>query len=186
MPLRIIGKQTSPTASFLYRQLQIMPHKRFKLYYLYHALTPVQLSSQFPWRAPAQFSSIIPGVGRGCHRGWRGYLHEGNGATPEETHLWKGPLGRCNRRVQRNWEENFQRLKHTSGGANKVSFNTWRCLKLSWLPRRLGFPTSGKESRTLPYAHVLDLADWGHIKPHIDSSRVRFRSVRNLWLWTAS
>ena len=37
--------------------------------------------------------------------------------------------------------------------------------------KRLGFPTSGKESRTLPYAHVLDLADWGHIKPHIDSSR---------------
>jgi len=35
----------------------------------------------------------------------------------------------------------------------------------------LGFPKNGKESRTLPYAHVLDLADWGHIKPHIDSSR---------------
>ena len=38
--------------------------------------------------------------------------------------------------------------------------------------RRLGFPEEGKEGRTLPYTHVLDLAATGHIKPHIDSSRV--------------
>jgi len=33
------------------------------------------------------------------------------------------------------------------------------------------FPSSGKESLTLPYTHVLDLADYGHIKPHVDSVR---------------
>ena len=38
--------------------------------------------------------------------------------------------------------------------------------------KRLGFPAEGKESKTLPYTHVLDLADWGHIKAHTDSSRV--------------
>ena len=48
-------------------------------------------------------------------------------------------------------------------------------------PRDLGFPKSGKESRTLPYAHVLDLADWGHIKPHIDSSRVSFHFMDILY-----
>ena len=30
------------------------------------------------------------------------------------------------------------------------------------------------DSKILPYVHVLDLAEDGHIKPHIDSSRVRY------------
>lgn len=33
------------------------------------------------------------------------------------------------------------------------------------------FPSEGKDSKTLPYTHVLDLAETGFIKPHIDSSR---------------
>jgi len=33
------------------------------------------------------------------------------------------------------------------------------------------FPSKGKESKTLPYTHILDLAETGFIKPHIDSSR---------------
>jgi len=33
------------------------------------------------------------------------------------------------------------------------------------------FPSDGKESKTLPYTHVLDLAETGFIKPHVDSSR---------------
>ena len=36
----------------------------------------------------------------------------------------------------------------------------------------VSFPREGHESRILPYTHVLDLADFGFIKPHIDSSRV--------------
>ena len=36
----------------------------------------------------------------------------------------------------------------------------------------ISFPREGHESRILPYTHVLDLADFGFIKPHIDSSRV--------------
>ena len=30
------------------------------------------------------------------------------------------------------------------------------------------------DSKCLPYVHVLDLSEDGHIKPHIDSPRVRF------------
>ena len=33
---------------------------------------------------------------------------------------------------------------------------------------------SGKDSSILPYTHILDLADFGFIKPHIDSPRVSF------------
>ena len=42
-------------------------------------------------------------------------------------------------------------------------------------PQFFGLPDklfTGKESLTLPYTHILDLADFGFIKPHIDSSRV--------------
>ena len=38
--------------------------------------------------------------------------------------------------------------------------------------KKKSFPKDGKESKTLPYTHILDLADFGFIKPHIDSSRV--------------
>jgi len=38
------------------------------------------------------------------------------------------------------------------------------------------FPSDGKESKTLPYTHVLDLAETGFIKPHVDSAR--FKVVR--------
>merc|ERR1719167_1622883 len=37
--------------------------------------------------------------------------------------------------------------------------------------KHVSFPTEGKGSKLLPYTHILDLADFGHIKPHIDSSR---------------
>ena len=37
--------------------------------------------------------------------------------------------------------------------------------------KRLGFPSSGPGSLTLSSTHVLDLADFGHIKPHTDSTR---------------
>jgi len=37
--------------------------------------------------------------------------------------------------------------------------------------KSLSFPKEGKGSKLLPYTHILDLADFGHIKPHIDSSR---------------
>ena len=30
----------------------------------------------------------------------------------------------------------------------------------------------GKHSKVLPYTHVLDLAEDGYIKPHVDSVRV--------------
>ena len=41
------------------------------------------------------------------------------------------------------------------------------------------FPSEGKEGQTLAYTHILDLADFGFIKPHIDSSRVitKFESL---------
>jgi hypothetical protein len=31
---------------------------------------------------------------------------------------------------------------------------------------------AGKGSKTLPYTHILDLAEDGFIKPHVDSARV--------------
>jgi len=37
--------------------------------------------------------------------------------------------------------------------------------------RRISFPETGKHSKCLPYTHVLDLAEDGHIMPHVDSVR---------------
>lgn len=37
--------------------------------------------------------------------------------------------------------------------------------------RNLAFPQTGKHSKVLPYTHVLDLAEDGYIKPHVDSVR---------------
>ncbi|XP_023334732.1 alpha-ketoglutarate-dependent dioxygenase alkB homolog 7, mitochondrial [Eurytemora carolleeae] len=37
--------------------------------------------------------------------------------------------------------------------------------------RDISFPSSGKESKILPYTHILDLAEDGFIKPHVDSIR---------------
>jgi len=37
--------------------------------------------------------------------------------------------------------------------------------------RTLAFPMEGKHSKVLPYTHVLDLAEDGYIKPHVDSVR---------------
>jgi len=37
--------------------------------------------------------------------------------------------------------------------------------------RRISFPDTGKDSKCLPYTHVLDLAEDGHIMPHVDSVR---------------
>jgi hypothetical protein len=35
-----------------------------------------------------------------------------------------------------------------------------------------GMLCAGKGSKTLPYTHILDLAEDGFIKPHVDSARV--------------
>ena len=96
-----------------------------------------------------------------------------------QTSFFPGPLGWCYSGVQRNGEKNFQLHKCTSRGTNEVSPRHSLLSSKQWSLRGLGFSTSGKESRTLPYAHVLDLADWGHIKPHIDSSRVSFHVMMN-------
>ena len=47
------------------------------------------------------------------------------------------------------------------------------------------FPSEGKEGQTLAYTHILDLADFGFIKPHIDSSRVKtkFESLTSSLYW---
>ena len=38
----------------------------------------------------------------------------------------------------------------------------------------------GKESKILPYTHVLDLAGDGYIKPHVDSVRVSIVNSKSL------
>ena len=44
---------------------------------------------------------------------------------------------------------------------------------------------SGKDSFILPYTHVLDLADFGFIKPHIDSPRVGIFYLLSMLIFAA-
>jgi hypothetical protein len=57
--------------------------------------------------------------------------------------------------------------------------------KRSWI-RKTGRHESmlcaGKGSKTLPYTHILDLAEDGFIKPHVDSARVGLGGLLNIFL----
>merc|ERR1712098_74521 len=64
------------------------------------------------------------------------------------------------------WDDAIQGFRETE----RKNFNKNNSSVIERL-RNKSFPSSGKESQILPYTHVLDLADFGFIKPHIDSSR---------------
>ena len=64
------------------------------------------------------------------------------------------------------WDDAIQGFRETE----RKNFNKNNSVVIDRL-KSTSFPTSGKESQILPYTHVLDLADFGFIKPHIDSSR---------------
>ena len=64
------------------------------------------------------------------------------------------------------WDDAIQGFRETE----RKNFNKNNSPVIDRL-RKISFPSSGKESQVLPYTHVLDLADFGFIKPHIDSSR---------------
>jgi len=64
------------------------------------------------------------------------------------------------------WDDAIQGFRETE----RKFFNPTNSVIVDRIKKK-SFPEDGKESKTLPYTHILDLADFGFIKPHIDSSR---------------
>jgi len=64
------------------------------------------------------------------------------------------------------WDDAIQGFRETE----RKFFNKENTTIIERIKHR-SFPVEGKESKTLPYTHILDLADYGFIKPHVDSSR---------------
>jgi len=64
------------------------------------------------------------------------------------------------------WDDAIQGFRETE----RKFFNPTNSVIVDRIKKK-SFPKDGKESKTLPYTHILDLADFGFIKPHIDSSR---------------
>ena len=148
------GVVLNPSWEMQIRSPKRLSHCCLRPYSLYPS-SSVQFSPWISRGRPTQFSAIFPCARRCRYWGWRSCLHEGDGAASEETHLRKGkkskestkpnhikgPLGRCYCGVQRNGEENFQRLKCTTSGANKVSTelsleSTKISHQESWVPKK--------------------------------------------------
>ena len=56
-------------------------------------------------------------------------------------------------------------------GFRETERKNWNPINSETIKRLREAAFDPKGSRHLPYVHVLDLAEDGHIKPHIDSSR---------------
>ena len=60
-------------------------------------------------------------------------------------------------------------------GFRETERKNWNQLNSKVIQRLQDTAFDSKGTRLLPYVHVLDLADDGFIKPHIDSSRVSWK-----------
>jgi alkylated DNA repair protein alkB family protein 7 len=67
--------------------------------------------------------------------------------------------------------EHFQAIV----GFRETERKNWNQLNSKVIQRLQETAFDPKGTRLLPYVHVLDLADDGFIKPHIDSSRVSWK-----------
>ena len=57
-------------------------------------------------------------------------------------------------------------------GFRETERKNWNPLNTATIQKLRDTAFTTKESRLLPYVHVLDLSEDGYIKPHIDSTRV--------------
>ena len=64
-------------------------------------------------------------------------------------------------------------------GFRETERKTWNPVNSETIKRLRETAFDPKGSRHLPYVHVLDLAEDGHIKPHIDSARVSVKALEN-------
>lgn len=79
------------------------------------------------------------------------------------------------------WDDAIQGFRETE----RKFFNKQNSLVVQRMKEQ-SFPSEGKEGQTLAYTHILDLADFGFIKPHIDSSRFCGSTVAVLSLLSPS
>ena len=90
----------------------------------------------------------------------------------EETSLCKEVEPHLKRLVYEkdHWDEAIVKFRETER-------KNWNKANTSLIDR-LKSRAFDKSDSVLPYVHVLDLAEDGHIKPHIDSTRVRLKRFK--------